>query len=360
MNFLTALALSLSLALGVPTQDTPRPSDVTVDTRVTDPHGPGTEPGEGGAEALNLARPVLNTWIPAPQGLITSSSIGLPNAPTNGYRIEGKQVTGTWAAVIGYYQPTVNMVVTNSVIQGTWNTNNAGVFGNWTKWGLRLYDVQDFLAKGVIFRDIGNEHGAYLNVAGDVTFDQCWFYNIGSQGVQFVFRPTETSNPAWAKNPGRIMIRRTVFQQVTGPTSQGWPAGRASFTISSHPRDIGFKNPGQDLVVRDVYMEAEWPTFTSSGKQAQSFGAIMCEWHDTLRINRVWIDYTKPNTRPVIQAYHLNRMIMKNSYVKEGKIDIKDTPYVRIMDCTGDAVIWDTINGTPTAIGPVSGGYTKG
>jgi hypothetical protein len=130
-------------------------------------------------------------------------------------------------------------------------------------WGIRGYDMVDTLFERVEITGFGRVtprhdegHAIYLNLAGDLTLEDCFIHHNGGQGLQLVNRPGESTQPR-GPAPGTITIERTRFHE------NGFNPDRGGFQVSIF-------GTGQDIVLRDVEIVAGqdatgWPRGRTSG-----------------------------------------------------------------------------------------------
>jgi hypothetical protein len=247
-----------------------------------------------------------------------------------------------------------------------------------TLWGMRVYEISDWLLERVEIAYMGvpgdggrsgrEGHAFYGNVAGDLTFDNCWIHHNRGQAIQVVARPRSGTAPA----VGKLTVRNSLLQE------NGFDSDRAAFAVTVH-------GPGSeyDVELEDVRIEAlRLPDHQGhDGRVRNSRGGICIAPVGNLPNEPVWYDAEDPpftNGRVTLnnvlvamrrpaQALGLFRGIRELEvtgcafYGGEGSEVVIDAPGKPGRDC--GRVVWKGNQGDATlvyrgrALGPVSGDY---
>ena len=209
-----------------------------------------------------------------------------------------------------------------------------------TRWGFRCFGPKDWILSHTKIFDIKDEHGCYFNSCWNITWQGVRFENIGSQGIQVVWRDAEAQHPDVCVDPyddGKGSAQKVtgcVFLEVGQPTG-----GRPSYAASFFERQ-----PSTARVPIDVIIERSW--FESSkhanreaaGGPWYSYGAIMVHGRRRVVIDSNVVRYSKPN-RAVIQVWDCDELVLTGCDVLEGLVDIRNVGKVRIHDNKGGALV---------------------
>ena len=177
------------------------------------------------------------------------------------------------------------------------------------RWGVRGDGAcADWTFKGCRFVGIHSEHGAYLNTAGDVTFEECVFEDIAAQAVQCVWKGRSSVPPdvAGESFPGVISMRRCAVIDC----GQYRGRGRAGFALSFFGGDQDVRLSGV-LVRNDHTDEAEgW----------QPSGALNVDGRPSFVADRLRISYQGMQARPLMRIMGTpEAVILQGCEIAEGK-----------------------------------------
>jgi hypothetical protein len=227
------------------------------------------------------------------------------------------------------------------------------------KWGIRAFDVKDWVIENSIFKDIPEEHGNYFNAIGNVTWRNCLYFNIGSQAIQVVFRPDECLDPSLINAPGLLHVDKCITKECGK-----YEGTRPSFALSFFPT-------GQDVLITNTTVETleSFNPGSAGVFQYYSFGAVMAHFHPVFRMEGSLINYKQPN-RSVIQLMgnKVNELI--SCHVTEGEVEINqpngwEGKSVKVQGCTGGAILRITEGplhqphpGGVIYEGPITAGYS--
>jgi len=227
----------------------------------------------------------------------------------------------------------------------------------WTKWDMRLYDVDHLLVNHCEFKGRKPEHCIYLNLYGDVTILGSYFHDAYSQAIQTVFRATshhgtlETSAPERVHGAAKLRIFNNLVVNC-GHVGYHYTRGiaRPGFAFSQHKCLDGMEvyYHGNTLVQKGT------GPFTYSGGWARSFGAIMAQNKAyTEGVGNV-INYRQPSDRPVIQLDSNKADLWEgNTLVQGGKVKFFNPNDLIWRNNKGPGVVM--LN--KQVLGPVTGTY---
>jgi hypothetical protein len=209
-----------------------------------------------------------------------------------------------------------------------------------TRWGFRCYGPKDWTLSNTKIFDIKDEHGCYFNSCWNITWQGVRFENIGSQGIQVVWRDAEARNPDICRDPygdgtGAVQkVTGCVFLEVGQPTGS-----RPSYAASFFERQPSTTRIPVDVVIERSWFEAsKHANHQAAGGPWHSFGAIMIHGRRRAVIDSNIVRYSKPN-RAVIQVWDCDELVLTNSEVLEGLVDIRNVDVIRIHANTGDASV---------------------
>ena len=157
-------------------------------------------------------------------------------------------------------------------------------------------------------------------------------------------------------------MRYSIFKDVTNDCC--FPSANQSFTLSFHNHNTNCGEPhqvfpGQNVRVQWVYMEnLDQPGFGCTSypnNTCNSYGAIMAEYKENVRVLDAVIKYKRPN-RPVVQLHDNTNVYVRRCEIQEGRVDIRNATKIRVSDCTGDADLY--VDGV--FVGKLSDGYSQG
>lgn len=273
-----------------------------------------------------------------------------PSNPTGDHplvALPGGSPSGTlsWDGGLGPY------LFTGVEIDGLAPGNTSG------KWAFRGYGVRDWTWDLCRFKRITKEHGAYVNSVWNLNWDRCIMEDIGSQGVQSVWRDAEAFDPADANDPygtclgSRQDVDRSVFMEVGGPGGM-----QPSYCLSFFERQPwnGLRLPISHSVMRSWFEADQYPNFAVSGGPYFSYGAVMAHGRGHIVIDASEFRYLKPN-RALIQVWNCESLRVLNSNFLEGLIDIRNVPVVHIennVELAGGQGVYD-ITRVMDATGPL-------
>lgn len=96
-------------------------------------------------------------------------------------------------------------------------------------WFARLYNVTKSVVRWCVFRRVAHEHPLYFNAFGALLFEDLFFEQCESQGLQLAWRAWETFNAQLASTKGDQVFRRLRFERC------GLKRGRRpAFALSLH------------------------------------------------------------------------------------------------------------------------------
>jgi len=188
--------------------------------------------------------------------------------------------------------------------------------------------------------DVKDEHGCYFNSCWNLVWQGVRFENIGSQGIQVVWRDTEARNADVCLDPygdGKGAVQRVtgcVFLEVGQPTG-----GRPSYAASFFERQPAAGRLPVDVVIEKSWFEASKHTNREApGGPYQSYGAIMVHGRRRVVIDANVVRYLKPN-RAVIQVWDCDELVFTNCEVHEGLVDVRNVDKVQIRGNRGGASV---------------------
>lgn len=208
------------------------------------------------------------------------------------------------------------------------------------RWGGIAHGAADWTFRECLFKDIHDEHGLYLKSCWDLTFERCRFENIGSQGIQVVWRDHEAKQPELCTDPNgdgkpsQIRISECVFHEV-GQES----GGRPSYAISLFERQPFTTNIFSDVTIERCWLQSErFANNAMAGGPWYSFGAIMVHGRSTVVLDSNVVRYKKPN-RAIVQIWNCGEVIVRGGEYTEGLIDIRNCEKVTIEGVSGGAQV---------------------
>jgi hypothetical protein len=237
-------------------------------------------------------------------------------------------------------------------------------------WGIRAYDVIDWIIETCHFHDIMallpdgskyvGEHGIYVNIAGNLTIKQCTFDNIAGQAIQTVFvgRTNESSDyNKYLHASGTIKVIGCSARNIGAVNPNHKPGGRASFPFSFFPsnQDVHIEN----CTITNV--SGTWwsnnPTDPNAPRY-NSYGGIMADGHPKVTIINTKVTLDNPD-RELIQIKNVQEFTLTGGEYKSvtGKAVIKLTNVqkINITGVKGNATLY--IDGK--RIGPITINYFK-
>lgn len=195
--------------------------------------------------------------------------------------------------------------------------NDIGAF---TRWGMHAYGPSDWLIEENYIFDVPDEHGFYWKSCYSFTFKRNVFRNIGSQGIQVVWRSHEAINFNDYMNPNGNGVRALAHIEDNVFIEIGQPSGgRPSYAVSLFEVQGG-PDAWNDVIERDVaiqgnYFESKDFENKASGVDGYfSFGAIMVHGHQDVILDANTIRYSKPN-RAVVQLWNCNNVTIRNNEI---------------------------------------------
>lgn len=218
---------------------------------------------------------------------------------------------------------------------------------NSIRWGGIAHGAADWTFEGCLFKDIGDEHGTYCKSCWTLKYIRCRFEEIGSQGIQVVWRDWEAEDPNACLNPNGdgtpslILVQECVMLEVGQPTG-----GRPSYDLSIFERQ-----PFSTGINRTVHVDRSWfeaskyENYEVSGGPYNSYGAIMVHGQGDVILDETVVRFLNPN-RAIVQIWNCNSVTIRGGYYMEGLLDLRNIgtpgdgiPDVILQDVEGGANI---------------------
>jgi hypothetical protein len=295
------------------------------------------------------------------------TSIKLPNAPTDGHKIERTTVDylGYWAAVIDYNHPSINDLMRDVRIICR-PPNPVDDTNQQSKWGVRRYKVQG-IRRRLWVSGVWKEHAIYESpYIGDLVYADCYLEDCGAQAIQ-VRHTDNRADPLWNER------RRIVLNKVrAAECGQARGVGRAGFSISI--KDMGPKSSVEfrDLRVRTINQNA---VVVKNNKQFDSFGGVCVEYCKSFGWQGGYVGMRNPDRQPV-QLFDFGRgdnatagpehIVINGAHIDYGGniLVCKGAKTVDIRRCKGDGRIqvmeWNGTKWVAVEFIPIANGMRRG
>lgn len=199
-------------------------------------------------------------------------------------------------------------------------------------WFARLFNVTNATFRRCIFRRVNREHPLYLNAYGSMLFEDLFFEDNGSQGLQLAFRFAETFDPNLAKTPGLQVFRRLRFERC------GLKRGRRpAFALSIHAAQ------GTPRIEAAVLME------DLSFWHRDGFACLLVERRPSLVVRELDIHYgsTAGSGKPrgeVVLIRDVDDVLFESSNVHvekgPGAVKFEGCKRVTLRGCTGNVPVF--------------------
>ena len=223
---------------------------------------------------------------------------------------------------------------------------NSLAAGQHTKWGYRLHNLQDSLFKACKVYGIDKEHACYVSIVGNVTWEDCHFFDCGAQGIQVVWRADETYNLAGYQVPGIHRVKDSVIEKCGQPRG----SGRAAFAVSMFGAQIA---PYDDASGLHHGPRSYWgcgvellntSIIHDSHGAYNLVGALMVEWRPFLTVIGGKTEYIGPSNSDLWHIFNVGDVLVDgHSFVGARDVDIDGAKTVTFKHCTGDVRV--RING---------------
>lgn len=186
----------------------------------------------------------------------------------------------------------------------------------------------------------------------DVTFDRCSFSRGMAAGTQVALR----ANAAHGNiiPTGVHLYERCTFVGIGDPASERWGA----FTISEHaPEGYGFDVADIEVKIIDCKLIGGHIDWTDgNGQEVKSSRGIMANGRKRVEIRGLHLDYEKPLSGWAIQLWTVPEVVIADSYVREGLVELRNPEKVSVSGCTGNATLRVWVGCTRDAFGKWIGG----
>jgi hypothetical protein len=313
-----------------------------------------------------------------------------PPTVMNGYKLSQDDVTlnnvhikmhnGSQSAIINSVQGGYNdgFTLKNCIVSGSMDAPG-DVPGYNEKWGARLYNMRSTLFVDTIFRNIEEEHGAYVSRAGSLRILRCTFLNCGSQGYQDTQREIDSIEGRASNVPALLEVLDSTFDRCAMPqgSRQSWncsifgydenlrqwyPDGPLILTPQGNPQKGHFVRSLTDVVIANCnFIGKGFPHLASGNRQCDSTGAILVGERYNASITNCTFDFVRPD-REIIQLKDIETASVTNCAFTDGDIvlDSMDNCSIVISGCTGSGDIRRRAPGSTktTFLAKIAAGYS--
>lgn len=197
----------------------------------------------------------------------------------------------------------------------------------------------------------------------DVVFDKCSFSRGMGAGTQVALRATAAHGNI--KPSGIHRYERCTYAGIGDPQSERWGA----FTISEHaPEDYGYNIADVEVQIIDCKLKGGHILWTDgNGKVVKSPRAIMANGRKRVEIRNLHLDYELPYSDWSIQIWDCNEVVIHDSFIREGRVELRNCDKVSFKNCTGNATLFVGTQNDKNALqsqnteysGPMSSDYSK-
>jgi len=272
-----------------------------------------------------------------------------------------------------------NFTLKNSIVSGTSDTpGNDPLYAN--KWGARLFNIRDGLISSTLFRNIEEEHGAYVGRAGSLRLLRDQFLYCGSQGYQDAQREIDSIGGRADNVQCLLEVLACKFDHCAMPQGarQSWnltifgfdenlrqwyPDGPLILTPQGNPQKGHFVRSLTDVVVDGCeFIGKDYPHMASGNRACDSTGAILIgdRWYASVTNCRM--DFVRPD-RELIQIRNVaDAYIGGCDLGADGDIVLHDMDacHVKIENCKGAGDIRRRAPGshTTTFLSKITAGYS--